>query len=653
MPTRMQGRTTFSRVGALEIHEADQEGGGVKGGLGAQPRSGPSGRAGKVEEEKRGVGRAVSGEEVPGRYEGEGQETLPVQGKKEKEKEEEEPRQKLEERGEQGIQREGRKDTKKKEDRRRKDCGTEGPDTGRRGDRLGSQQSGAAQSDALRQAQNQEEGIKLINEWEQLRQSGLPELGRGRGYAAGHQQDSGLPPFWSGHPIVDGSVQDAGGGGGARGQLGEGGFVSTSYHPEIHQGGHSAQGQWWCPARGYDSRNDPRPDVDGTYERGSRYGHATVEGDRTGESRRILEYYGAIGVDREHDPSNLHERRTCSGGEGNQVRSAVQGSGILLQGERVSPRRKGKEGQRRRKREEQERRRRRQRQPRKERQVMVGENTEALGVEAGQRRRSAKRAEDRARCGKKARLTGDAGYKKSPDWGGGSHGLPMAICHGPEGAATPLGADVVQAETELSPEKIAGLRFSDNGGFSEMVRWLMPRLDSFFFERCRAKPTGRVFPLPTSNLVLRAAFPTETPALVEVLVLLTVSLNSVNGEGNFGSDRISPFQKKILFHLLGHCKRVMSWEISQSPAAWESFFQTKSIDYKGEEVLTAQPIQWENISPALPNEVGSVELSQVVEEGCLHYVQNFSAYLVPEEDQVYTKPPKVHVPPECWPGMCE
>ena len=108
-----------------------------------------------------------------------------------------------------------------------------------------------------------------------------------------------------------------------------------------------------------------------------------------------------------------------------------------------------------------------------------------------------------------------------------------------------------------------------------------------------------------------------------------------------------------MFHLLDQCKRVLSWEVDQAPASWEAFFQTKSIDYKGEEVLTAQPIQWENISPALPSEVGSVDLCQVTEEGCRHYVRNFSEYLLPEQDQVYTKPPKVHVSPQCWPEVCK
>lgn len=273
--------------------------------------------------------------------------------------------------------------------------------------------------------------------------------------------------------------------------------------------------------------------------------------------------------------------------------------------------------------------------------VRLGRGSKERKIEAG-----AERAKQR-------RLTGVEDFIQSPGGGEGRQDLPAAFCPGPDGAATPVGAETVQAVTELSEGKTTSAPFSLKGGFAEVARWLSSRLDNFLFERCRAKPMGRVFPLPTSNLVLTAAFPTEPPLVIECLVLLTASLNSLNGEGTFGDNKVSPFQRKILCHLLDHCKRVSSWETVQAPGDWESFFQTKSIDYKGEEVLTAQPIQWENIAPALPKEVGSVELSQVVEEGCLHYVQNFTDFLVPEEDQIYTKPPKVHVPSQSWPGVVE
>ena len=48
-----------------------------------------------------------------------------------------------------------------------------------------------------------------------------------------------------------------------------------------------------------------------------------------------------------------------------------------------------------------------------------------------------------------------------------------------------------------------------------------------------------------------------------------------------------------------------------------------------------------------------MDLEQVVSGGCLHYVRNFTQFLVPEESQVFTKAPKVMVADEEWDCMCE
>ena len=77
------------------------------------------------------------------------------------------------------------------------------------------------------------------------------------------------------------------------------------------------------------------------------------------------------------------------------------------------------------------------------------------------------------------------------------------------------------------------------------------------------------------------------------------------------------------------------------------------MDYKGEEILTAQSMRWENVGPALPQEVGGVALEEVVELGCLHYVKHFEEYLLDPKDQVYVKPPKVMVPPDGWLTFCD
>ena len=92
-----------------------------------------------------------------------------------------------------------------------------------------------------------------------------------------------------------------------------------------------------------------------------------------------------------------------------------------------------------------------------------------------------------------------------------------------------------------------------------------------------------------------------------------MSLNSLNGEGLVSTKEPTPFQRKILGNLVDDCRRVAGWVERSPPVTWEEFFRVRGIDYKGEEVLSAQPIRWECVGPALPDEVGQVPLEEVVE----------------------------------------
>ena len=133
---------------------------------------------------------------------------------------------------------------------------------------------------------------------------------------------------------------------------------------------------------------------------------------------------------------------------------------------------------------------------------------------------------------------------------------------------------------------------------------------------------------------------------------LVLGLNSLNGEGQDGPPKASEFQLKVLQGLREDCVRVADWASQESAPTWDEFFRVKGVDYKGDEVLTAQVMRWRNVCHALPTEVGSVPLEQVVELGCKHYVQNFEDYLLDPEDQVYIKPPRVMVPPDDWEDFC-
>ena len=204
-----------------------------------------------------------------------------------------------------------------------------------------------------------------------------------------------------------------------------------------------------------------------------------------------------------------------------------------------------------------------------------------------------------------------------------------------------------------SAEKRCEVRFSKGGGFGEIVAWLEARVGSFLGRHCKSKPAGRVFPLPTSTPMLQVVFPQVSPFCLSWIRCVCLALNSLNGESLEGCKRVSPFQMKILNFLHENVNRVLEPKIDMEPVCWKEFLKVKTVDYKGEEVQTAQNIVWENISPALPQEVGRVPLEHVVELGCKHYVLNFKEYLLPEEDQFLVSKPKVMVPLESWAGVCK
>ena len=185
-----------------------------------------------------------------------------------------------------------------------------------------------------------------------------------------------------------------------------------------------------------------------------------------------------------------------------------------------------------------------------------------------------------------------------------------------------------------------------------ILSWLNSRVDDFLDRRCKTLPTGRLFPLPSSPYLLDQLFPKTPPVVRSVLRCVVWSLNSLNGEGTKGPEQASEYQVRVLGGLLDDCSRVAGWSWDGPPLQWKDFFRVKGVDYKGEEVLTAQTMRWANVAPALPLEVGSVPLEDVVELGSRHYVLNFEEYLLDPRDQVAVRPPRVLVPPEDWPTFC-
>ena len=224
--------------------------------------------------------------------------------------------------------------------------------------------------------------------------------------------------------------------------------------------------------------------------------------------------------------------------------------------------------------------------------------------------------------------------------------VPSTNATGGMAGSADSGVGRVEREKELESQGAGGL------GVREVVNWLSSKVDVFQEQHCRTPPTGKVFPLPTSPLLLSQFFPDVPPVTRTLVRMLAVSLNSLNGEGLFCDQPPSPFQTEVLKGLVHDCGRMTSWVDTVDPMSWAQFFRCRGIDYRGEEILTAQQICWGNVKGALPDEVGGVPLQEVVEMGSRHYTLNFEQYLLPEDDQVYTKPAKVMVPPDQWEELC-
>ena len=204
----------------------------------------------------------------------------------------------------------------------------------------------------------------------------------------------------------------------------------------------------------------------------------------------------------------------------------------------------------------------------------------------------------------------------------------------------------------VTPEKKEVSAGSCSELLGSIFSWLDMKADVFKERLCKTLPSGRLFPLPTSPGLLAKMFPQSSQLCRSMLSVLVKSLNSLNGEGQGGKSDCSEFQGVVLTGLMEDCFRVSRWNCDAAPPDWNEFLRVRGVDYKGDEVLTAQTMQWENVAPALPQEVGKVALEDVVELGCKHYVLNFEEYLLEPEDQAPFKPPKVMVPPSEWGAFC-
>ena len=162
-----------------------------------------------------------------------------------------------------------------------------------------------------------------------------------------------------------------------------------------------------------------------------------------------------------------------------------------------------------------------------------------------------------------------------------------------------------------------------------------------------------IFPLPTSRSAFLKVDDTLNDDEFGWMSCVTAGLNSFWGDSIFFEGEMNDGQKACLLELMKEVRRFAAITVDIPELAWKEFFAVRAIDYKGDEVKVAKWFCWDNISPALPQEVGRVPLEEVCTLGCLEYVLNFDHYLKPSCEWVLTAPPRVMVSDDDWPMVCQ
>ena len=164
--------------------------------------------------------------------------------------------------------------------------------------------------------------------------------------------------------------------------------------------------------------------------------------------------------------------------------------------------------------------------------------------------------------------------------------------------------------------------------------------------------SGSLFPLPTSRDQLKLFFPGMQEEGVSWLVGICVALNSLWGGDVFGSEKVTSCQQGCLEELAKDVERILTLTSTIRGFSWKEFFQTRSVDYQGEEVKIARRFSWENIRRALPAEIGRVPLREVCTLGAQFFVDNIDLFVKPRDQWGKITRPKVMVADSEWETVC-
>ena len=198
-------------------------------------------------------------------------------------------------------------------------------------------------------------------------------------------------------------------------------------------------------------------------------------------------------------------------------------------------------------------------------------------------------------------------------------------------------------------------QFLSGKSLGAMGGLLMKLMDVCQFDQTlhsKPQPSGKdcksVFPLPWSaDIVQKSAQPALASATCRALNLL---YGAEDGEKR-GS--LSAATVRALKFVVRCVETACNWGATFEDIGFDIFFRSKGVDYRGEEVKVAQRFSWSSISPALPPEVGSVELKDFCTLGTKFYIERFEDFLVPPEKRWLGRTPTVMALDDDWAEICE
>ena len=156
------------------------------------------------------------------------------------------------------------------------------------------------------------------------------------------------------------------------------------------------------------------------------------------------------------------------------------------------------------------------------------------------------------------------------------------------------GSDCNSLQAELiEPVKkdLKGLRFAD------VVGGLVGELSTVF--RKTSSP-GEIFPLPVDSIMDQPSLVHLSQEVRMVLRAVVMSLNDVYDCRPRRDQKVSPLHVRVFMLLGEEVGRYLEKLPCFGELSWKEFLRVRSIDYKGEEVKTAQQTSWANLAPALP-----------------------------------------------------